>query len=234
MKADAIDKIIEMKRPEKIKVGEFDFFLPEYKRHIPPTDDGITIHTLDGLATFIEATRAEMREPVIHVVSHRQVLLLSGLDKKHRSREQYCAITLKADDFEFDRFHGAEMFNIMLQSLFIQDHKTSEILKVAGNITAQAELKTGDDGVSQDVTAKVGLAKVEQVLVPNPVELQPYRTFREVKQPPSKFVFRMKGGIDTAPSCALFEADGGCWKMEAIKNIAEYLAQSIPDIKIIA
>ncbi|MFR2552756.1 MAG: hypothetical protein ACLS8D_13125 [Clostridioides difficile] len=39
------------------------------------------------------------------------------------------------------------------------------------------------------------------------------------------------------PSAALFEADGGAWRNEAIKNIKEYLAKELEkfkNIKIIA
>lgn len=59
--------------------------------------------------------------------------------------------------------------------------------------------------------------------VPNPVELAPYRTFLEVEQPESQFIFRMKDG----PRCAIFEADGGAWRNQAITNIREYLKNEL-------
>ncbi|MEB9776454.1 hypothetical protein P4K25_31445, partial [Bacillus cereus] len=59
--------------------------------------------------------------------------------------------------------------------------------------------------------------------VPNPVQLSPYRTFVEVEQPESKFVFRMREGA----RCGLFEADGGAWKLEAMNNIKEYLKEAL-------
>ena len=62
--------------------------------------------------------------------------------------------------------------------------------------------------------------------VPNPVTLKPYRTFLEVDQPASDFIFRMKeysGSI----GCALFEADGGAWKMEAMQNMEAYLQDEL-------
>lgn len=56
----------------------------------------------------------------------------------------------------------------------------------------------------------------------------------EVEQPASTFVFRIKGAKDMPPHCALFEADGRMWRLEAIKNIKEWLAGKIQGIKIIA
>jgi hypothetical protein len=67
------------------------------------------------------------------------------------------------------------------------------------------------------------------------VELRPYRTFREIEQPASKFVLRVKrGGEGQKPGCALFEADGGFWKLEAIENIRKYIASKNLNITIIA
>lgn len=63
--------------------------------------------------------------------------------------------------------------------------------------------------------------------MPNPVYLAPYRTFAEIEQPVSKFVFRMESG----PKAALFEADGGAWKNEAILKIKEYLQKELSGIK---
>ncbi len=53
--------------------------------------------------------------------------------------------------------------------------------------------------------------------------LRPYRTFAEVEQPASQFVFR----INQNAQMALFEADGGKWRLEAINNIANYLKESL-------
>ena len=81
-----------------------------------------------------------------------------------------------------------------------------------------------------------GGALVEHfVALPNPVRLKPYRTFREVSQPGSLFVVRAKRADDGGlPKVALFEADGGKWKLEAIDNIRQYLTSKIADIPILA
>ena len=90
---------------------------------------------------------------------------------------------------------------------------------------------TGDDGVTQTVTAKAGVVLSKDVRVPNPVSLRPYRTFREVLQPASSFVLRLQGGgkASTTPVGALFEADGGAWKVEAMRNISTYLRSFLPE-----
>lgn len=64
-----------------------------------------------------------------------------------------------------------------------------------------------------------------EALIPNPVVLKPYRTFLEVDQPESAFIFRMKEGHGV--ECAIFEADGGAWMMEAMQNIKAYLEKEL-------
>lgn len=56
---------------------------------------------------------------------------------------------------------------------------------------------------------------------------KPYRTFLEVDQPVSEFIFRMKQDKYDGVLCALFEADGGAWKMEATERIKKYLESEL-------
>ena len=61
--------------------------------------------------------------------------------------------------------------------------------------------------MSQKTTIKTGAENLSEVKVPNPVVLAPYRTFSEVDQPESKFIFRLESGKEDTPLAALFEAD---------------------------
>lgn len=83
-----------------------------------------------------------------------------------------------------------------------------------------------DNGISQTVTVKEGAATLMQAEVPSPAELRPYRTFLEVEQPSSPFVFR----INRLGECALFEADGGIWKHEAMENVSQYLVNELKEL----
>ncbi|OSA97223.1 hypothetical protein B2H85_16310, partial [Clostridium botulinum] len=59
------------------------------------------------------------------------------------------------------------------------------------------------------------------------VALAPYRTFPEVQQPTSKFIFRMQQG----PKAAIFEADGGAWRNQAMQSIKAYLQEELKEIQ---
>ena len=115
----------------------------------------------------------------------------------------------------------------MLQSGIADNDDKKLLLKFTGLIQEEAVKKTGDDGVSQAVTIKTGVATVGDAVVPNPVILAPYRTFPEIEQVESKFIFRMQEG----PYAALYEADGGAWKNEAMRRIKEYLVKNLKELE---
>jgi hypothetical protein len=121
-----------------------------------------------------------------------------------------------------------EAFIIQLQAKFVQDANSEAILKLVSNIKDENVTTNQDDGFSQMVTVRQGPAMVSEVKVPNPVTLRPFRTFQEVEQPESPFIFRLRGGQGD-PTAALFEADGGQWKLVAIQTVADYLIEALGD-----
>lgn len=194
----------------------------------------LTISTLTGLVDYIKSNIDKLPEKLlIQVKSHKKVALYSPLNID-REREEYIrAEAILPDNVVYDRFLSTEQFNIMLQSSFVDVGTKATLLKYTGLVQDEAVKTTGDDGVSQQVTVKTGVASVGQAIVPNPVELAPYRTFPEVEQPISKFIFRMQEG----PKAAIFEADGGAWRNKAILKIKEYLQEELKalnNIEIIA
>lgn len=185
----------------------------------------LKVNTLSGIVDYVKSNFDQMEEYdtlLIQILSPTVVKLYSRLNS-NKNRDLLVEANAIIPDFDFDRFYDTENFNIKMQSCFVEDEDREIVLKVVGNIKND-EVKTyGDDGTSQTVTAKVGVANVENVVVPNPVTLRPYRTFQQVEQPASNFVFRMR----TGPTAALFEADGGAWKNEAISTIQTYLSEML-------
>ena len=200
----------------------------QLRRMEKPVADTLCVSTLTGLVDFVKNNIDKLTgELLVHVKSYEEVYLYSPLNAD-RNRELFLrAEAILPSNIRYDRFLDTEQFNIMLQSSFVDKGDRKTLLTYTA-LTQDGPVRTiGDDGVSQQVTVKTGVASLENAKVPNPVELAPYRTFPEVEQPTSKFIFRMKEG----PSAALFEADGGAWRNEAIKNIKEYLAKELEEFK---
>ncbi|MDD4390211.1 MAG: hypothetical protein PHW03_05345 [Eubacteriales bacterium] len=198
---------------------------------LPPIAETIAINTLTGIIDFVPSDNT-----MIHVVNHKEVRLI-GKDFDNENwltRSTFLTALHESPVFRFGQFYSVEDFIISLQSMFVQDETTALILKLVGNVKDEGVSNYCDDGVTQQVKAKTGISLVSDVPVPNPVTLRPYRTFMEIEQPASTFVFRMQGGKGQTPSCALFEADGRMWRLTAIQSIKSWLKEKLPEIKIIA
>lgn len=189
-----------------------------------PRASRITVSSLSGLVDYIKSDFDTNEKVMIHVISPEEVACFSMVNDDMK-RNHWIKAEAQIPKFNFNQFYDTETFNIKLQSTFVKNEDRDIMLQVVGNIKEEAVNTIGDDGTSQSVVAKTGVASVGNVKVPNPVLLAPYRTFVEVEQPDSEFVFRMQSG----PSCALYEADGGAWKMKAMDNIKTYLKNNLKE-----
>ena len=118
-------------------------------------------------------------------------------------------------------------FIINMQTHFVPTEVRDTLVQLISTVTTENGVSLADDGMTQRVTARSGISLVKQVSVPNPVVLAPYRTFTEVEQPKSPFVFRVRQTGDEVQA-ALFAADADAWKREAIANIRDWFEQHIP------
>ncbi len=144
-------------------------------------------------------------------------------------RDEFLSVRADLPDrFPFGSYMDLEQFNILLQARFLDTEDRAKLLALTGNVVDESVKTYGDDGVSQQATVKSGVTSVASVKVPNPVVLKPFRTFAEAEQPESKFIFRMRKDEDGV-TAALIEADGGAWKVQAIKNIANYLEDKLSE-----
>lgn len=195
-----------------------------------PKANHIDMTTLTSLVGYIKADIDAMDDKmIVHVKSPTTVELYSQLDL---DRERECMVMVNAQlpMFTYGQYYNHEGFVIALQSKFIDDENRAKLLKFAGTVEAGTVAQYGDDGVSQSATVKRGIASKETALVPSPIKLRPYRTFHEVEQPASEFVFRMKQDDSGDVYCALFEADGGAWRNAAMDNVKRHLETELNDL----
>lgn len=240
----AIEKILSLSEPhiEDIEGRKYvDKNLVPINKELRAEE--ITMNTLSSLVDFIKKSVADFKpghKYIIQVVSPTVVRLISDLDDD-RKRETLAEVKAELPQFEFGEFIENEKFVINVQAKFL-DEKAEQndkaiILQFAGNVKAGTVAEYGDTGVGQKAAIKKGVASLQEVEVPSPCYLMPFRTFTEVAQPMSSFIFRVKDNDRYGVTCALFEADGGAWKNEAKKNIKDYLEKElagVPDIFVIS
>lgn len=230
---DALRFITELKEaamePKVLEIQGKTYCNKDLKRYgREEKADAIKASTLTSLLDYIKNCSTELRDHMIlHVVSPTRVELYSGLNEE-RDREELFISSAVVPNFRFDQWYDQERFIIELQANFEVSDDLLTVLKVSGNVEAKTTGTYGDDGVSQKTTIKQGIAFKTDVIVPNPVTLFPYRTFLEVEQPSSQFVFRITDG-GNGPRFKLIEAEGGLWKNVAMMNIKAYLEQNLAD-----
>ncbi|WP_138756462.1 hypothetical protein [Paenibacillus sinopodophylli] len=224
---EAIDKILSLSKHmapiQTAVIAGKTYTSAELSRISESTIGNIDVHNLSGIVEYLQSDFDKQLPVIIHVISPTEVHVLTGLNSD-MNRSTLIKATALLPRIKFNDYYDLESFNILLQSCFVpagddgMPNDRELVLKLVGNVKDEQVVAFGDDGVSQSVTAKTGIATVEPVVVPNPVHLKPFRTFVEVEQPLSSFVLRMQKG----PSAALFEADGGVWKVVAISAIKAY------------
>lgn len=226
----ALEYLVELARPNFETIGGYVYSDKPLERiDYNPKAAKIEMNTLSSLIDYIKANVDEMPgKMIIHVQSPTLVQMYSELDYE-RKREYMVEVNASVPDFRFNQFSDHEPFCINLQSKFIDDPDTDRalLLKFAGTVEAGTVAEYGDDGVTQKATVKTGIASKGEAIVPSPVTLKPFRTFVEVEQPLSNFVFRMKQDRYDGIQCALFEADGGAWKIAAMREIKTYLKEQL-------
>ena len=184
--------------------------------------------SLGGLVEFIERDvdglfQDEAFRHIVRVVDPKRVQVLSPMVGFYKERFLVAQCDALVPHIDFDTFMEVDEFQIMLQSMFAESENRAKVLLLSGSLRTEQSGQIADDGVSQKVTINRGVATAENVTVKNPVVLKPLRTFYEVDQPESPFILR----FDESARAALFEGDGGAWKLRAVENIRAWLAEKL-------
>ena len=229
-----IDRILEMAPVGRHSIDGRTFTEAKLYPVSAPEVAPITCHTLTGLVDFFDALPVcDQLRVMFHVEDFNKVSIVSEIFGPEKQRETYITANAYKQQELFGNYIGHEDFMISILSRFVQDDTTAKVLKIVGNLKSEAGATYSDDGLTQTVTAKTSVTRVENIDLPNPITLRPYRTFTDIEQPGSAFILRLKqrdGGVQAA----LFEADGSAWKNTAIASIKAYLENRKVGVKVIA
>lgn len=204
-----------------------------------PTAKTLGVATLGAVRDYISANKdaLDLTKLAVHVVSPSTVHVLSPLDARSRTREMFLAATAgDLTDGFLAKYMSLEDFIVGLQVRFADADDRKRILSLLSNVKHETVKTAMDDGVTQVVQARAGVALVSDVAVPNPVLLCGLRAFRDVVQSSSLYVLRVQGGrTGGLPEVALFEADGGAWRLQALERVREWLVAALPkDVAVLA
>jgi hypothetical protein len=249
MKADAIDKIVSIAAPHEITVGASQFVDKVMHHLVEPPEPAVACSTLQGLVDLLKAGvngAAAGKDVLVHIASPHLVRLIAREDDGAGRRQEYAVATYPKEcpTFTFGAWFSTENFIIAVQQGFQRVMLQSDdgtfakdldyVLKVTSKISADSSVANEDDGVTQRVNVQTGVVLKETAQLQPRVALAPYRTFAEIDQIVSTFIFRARVGADGGVQLALFEGDGGRWRLAAVAAIKAWLATQITDSPIIS
>lgn len=232
MLKEFLDRLLELNRPETVIVEGRTYSPLGLKMMTDPSPTPLAFQSLKGLTDYIAAgideieVGAKKAQAMVIVEDERTVNLVSNLNGLTMQRNIFARAEGEPCRFKFDSWHSQEQLVVALQALFVQTPERDALLRVVSSITDEAVGTSDDDGVTQQVSVRAGVMLKNRSDLPNPVTLRPYRTFREVEQPASSFVLRVRKDHEGI-RLALFEADGGAWKIEARENVAAWLREKL-------
>ena len=216
-----IEKIEEMAAPTVIDVPEGTFSKEPLYRINAPLAECIKMGSLGGLVEMISRDNIRQDRPLFVRVTDATSVDVFGPIRSDMLREQPYRAEAHLPNIAFNSYMDIEKMIITLKSKFEPTDDREYLIQLLGNISDNKSVQTKDDGITQSVTVTAGIAMVGEQRIKPIVKLKPYRTFLEVSQPESEFLIRVKDGC-----AALFEADGGRWELEAMRNIGDYLREA--------
>jgi hypothetical protein len=224
---EAIEKILDLGEIRTIEQAGRIYARDKDHLHVVVKPEEIEpaplkVGTLESLVRYLVANPdgLDLDALTIHVLDPLEVRVIGPLQPENcNTRFTYLRACAGIGSFQFNKYMDLEAFVVGLQAGFVSSGEVAQIVAMLANLANEAIRQNKDDGFSQTLQVKTGLTTKAEVTVKNPVILAPFRTFREVEQPPGKFILRLKDHGNAAPLVALFSADLGAWELEAIKAI---------------
>ena len=228
MLRDFVNRLVELAAPTTVEV-EGSVYSNQQLVHIQDKKPMPRCIDLTGLDSICKMVRNEAEhvglQIFIQVKDYKSVSVFTSLDADEDRLYLYkCVADTPA--VTTDRFLSYEKAVIELRSLYIPNEGTKYLLQLLSSISNESKVTSSDNGVTQQVEARSGIALNSMVKIEPRVTLQPFRTFIEVEQPASEFLLR----INERGEIGFFPADGGVWKLEATRNVAGYFETALKDL----
>ena len=222
MLKEFIEHIQKSTQPIIQQVGDSTFVI----KGIGGTEE--LLHSLEALVKMVQTEAASVGEPLYITIPDHLTVRCFGQpqpDARFFRQVYYEAKATDVPGFR-DGFREQDKAIIELRSRFAPSEGVDYLLDLLSRISKDSGVATTDNGVSQTVEARQGIALKATVQLRPRVPLRPFRTFQEVEQPESEFLLRM----DEEGNIGLFEADGGMWKLTARQTVKAFLEAKLADL----
>ena len=230
---DAINRIVELATPFTLETRDGRQFCSANLREVRPEVPSPARYSVDTLEALVKLIRTEgvAQAPLLYVRVDSARRVMVDTTYTHKEYAEFSRLPLyeavsDVPGITTNQSMTQEQAVVELQSLYAVTDDRDYLLALLSRIDVNQGVSSVDNGISQEVCVKTGAVLKEQQIVQPIVRLQPYRTFLEIEQPASDFLLR----LDKNGCPALYEADGGAWKLDAKRKIAEYLKMQLAEL----
>jgi hypothetical protein len=230
MDADTITRIVDL----AAHVEEIDgkqFHVNQEAAHLIqfPQVETLQCFSLTQVLNFLVGNTTEGLKLFVNVLSPTEVEVLDD-ELNENLRIMKCA---RADfskaykPFDGGTIMTQEDFVIHVMTKFVRGPAVEALLKLASSVKAEKVMTSDDDGYSQAASVKAGVSLVDSKTVKNLWSLPTYKTFPEIEQPVIPYVLRLHQRDTETPKFALYDADGGAWKIQTTGAIRDWFKQQL-------
>lgn len=227
MLAKMIDKIVSLKETKTFQIDGQTYTDGQLNIVRPPKMEpaSIQFHSLDAIVKMVRTELEQIGKRLyISVDDYNGVTVFSTYDDEYSRWFLYCA-TADAPGFP-SGWREIDKALIELRSLCIPEEGAKKLIALLSSVNFDEGMEVRDNGVSQEIKVNSGVSLKQMAKIEPRVELRPFRTFLEVRQPASEFIVR----VDKNKGVGIFESDGGVWKLEAKQNIVNYFRGALVDL----
>lgn len=229
----AIEKIQQLSEPIIFRRGNDEDYIVNHNGEITQirpeidTPDTLTLYSLDALVKMVKSEASHVANPLyINIPTHMEVNCFGQPqeDKRYHRQLYYKVKATDVPGWDSSTRLLFEQAAVALQTRFQENEDRAYTLQLLSQITTGAKVTTNDNGIATSVVTHKGVTLQQNVPIRPLVRLRPYRTFQEIAQPEGLFLIR----IDDK-NITFTEADGGMWKLDARKTIANYLLENLEE-----
>lgn len=193
-------------------------------------EDCVKLFSITQLLSYLESR--DKTPLLVNIKDHENIQVI----KKDKNKN-LCTTVIAETTFEnmFEPFPNnqrlsQEDFIIQLQSRFASSPETDSLIKLISVVTSGKTKDNIDNGYSQEAVVKTGVTLKEQILIKPVWILKPFKTFPEIEPVEVPFVLRLHQSSEEVPKFAMYEADGGMWKVMTTIRLRDYLKEKLASL----
>lgn len=226
MDGQAVREILESARPEITNLEGYNYLKHRngFTLVKPPKLETINCFSLNQIINLIrEFVSVDDSKLIVNVTNYHEVFTI--LAKPNPVHEYNCLaatiFSLSAD--QFGKRMSQEDFIIELMTKFEDTPEREELLRLVSMIKSEKVSTSDDDGYSQTAGVRAGVTLVTERKVKNLWMLKTFKTFPEISQPEIPYILRLHQRGEETPQFALYDCDGGQWKVQVTLAVREFL-----------